>query len=224
MRTRTPLLILAAALSLTTVACLDANRAVPEPGETNTTTTSTNTNTSTSTGPEAFALTYASGHLGSYWDCPGDALQLPSTAPAAAEAPSSAGAARRDCADSDCGGPMNCEHAELIIRLVNTGEAVIQGLSVTDIELLVPNAESPIPTELIEAVRDDGQPLGAAIDRGASLDIIVRFKGLAAENLHTFADSDGIGSLLKVHMIFATPKSSGEVTTPELQALPMVAT
>ena len=62
-----------------------------------------------------FTLTFVSGHLGNYWDCPGEANDAGSsgTDPSGAAAPDEAAgdAAAGACApglEDSCNGPLNC--------------------------------------------------------------------------------------------------------------------
>lgn len=86
-------------------------------------------------------LTYVSGHLGSYWDCPEEAYT-----PAAADRPagesadmpaSSGGAfADEDCDGEDCGGYLNCQAAQVTLMIDNLADWQVTGLDITDVELL----------------------------------------------------------------------------------------
>ncbi len=176
---------------------------------------------------DVFELTYVSGHLGSYHDCPSDALSPPS---ATGPQPAGARAEDADCAEDAPCGPFNCEHAEVTVSLKNTGETALVGLQVTGILLRPETGEGALTSELLGVTRDDGQPLDAAIAPGAEVALIVEFKGVPP----TFDDSwFGAGepnapvmhgSQLKVELRFETTDYDATVSTPGLATLPMVAT
>jgi len=191
---------------------------------------------------DTFELIYVSGHLGSYWDCPGDALSGPATtgsapmADAAAE-PGFAGAAER-CDGDNCGGPwiMNCEHAELTIRLKNTGETTLTGLQVSQIVLMPESGEGSVESELLDATRSDGQPMATGVAPGEEIELIVQFKGLPPNfDMSWFEDAatevpagswadSAFPTMFKVEVEVSTDKKAETVESPGLQALPMVAT
>jgi|GEM_PF-1651881 len=105
----------------------------------NTSNTSTNNNSSSNTTTvepsERTVLrgTYIAGHLGSYWDCPGEGYT-------GEEAMMSDGAQgdsliEGDCAEDSCGF-LNCQDAQMTVLLSNDGQLVAEEIAVAKIRLL----------------------------------------------------------------------------------------
>lgn len=210
-----PLLsLLALPFLFTTAACDEAgNDPIITPGPTDT-----------------FELVYVSGHLGNYWDCPQDALSSTSEAAGAPEPVSSEAADMAACEGEDCA-PMilNCEHAEVTLRIRNIGEDSLNGLTLASIRLVGPNGADTFESSLVELVRTDGKELSDAIAADSEIDVVVRFRGLtndayqqlsASRNGDAFAPTSGI----TVEFDFETPNASDTLKTPSLTMLPSVAT
>ena len=173
----------------------------------------------------ALTLTYVSGHLGTYWDCPENAHggttsasgKMDEAGGPAAE-PGEAGAFAGDCAEGqDCGGFMNCEDAQLTIRVRNTGDGAATDVVVTDLQLMTSQGDFITALEVIgtQAVGDDWT---GTLEPGAEVLIRVDFRGPWGD---TLGDMDGA----PVHIIMATGDDAvGEITTPELRSVAMVAT
>lgn len=169
---------------------------------------------------EAFGLTYISGHLGSYDSCSEQALQpveVNDPDEAAAGADGARAGSDGDCADDGCGF-QSCEHAEINVRLGNTGETAITSLSLSELSLLLGTDDAALDTEVLEVERWDGEPLSTPIVAGADVDLVVRFRGVSpwidySKNI----DADFMAtSAAKIHVIFETPRASAEVTSPRL--------
>lgn len=85
--------------------------------------------------------TYVSGHLGNYRDCPDDGYtpesSTDSTGRAGAPAEPDGDGYAGDCAEGqDCGGfTMNCEDAQMTVRLTNPSSFDATGLQASTIEL-----------------------------------------------------------------------------------------
>ena len=178
---------------------------------------------------ESFELTYVSGHLGNYWDCPQDAL---SSGPEAAGAPrpASEAADMAACEGDDCA-PMilNCEHAEVTVRIRNTGEDTLSGLALTAIRLIGPDDGSTLDSSLVELIRADGGDLSDPIDAGAEIDVVVRFRGLTNDAYYQLFDGASGASFapqpgVTVELDFESPSFNDTLNTPSLAMLPSVAT
>lgn len=163
-------------------------------------------------GRTTLALTFVSGHLGNYWDCPEEALSLPGGgAPGAPAERAEAG----DCAE-DCG-LLNCDAAMVVIQVENTGDV---GLATLRAEDLIIHLAPPQASEIL-AVTDaaTGAPPGP-LAPGASVQIRVDFRGPPAgdwrEQLPVEVDVVGDDA--------AGPAARESLETPGLSRLSAVAT
>ncbi len=161
------------------------------------------------------ALTYVSGHLGSYWDCPEEAMSAPGGAPAGFDA----GAAEAgDCADAeDCGGPLNCDAAMLLIQVQNTGEV---GLTTLRAEDLVIHQTPPLASEILAVTDAETGQAPGPLAPGASMQLRVDFRGPPAGDWQTQfpVEVDVVGDDAE------GPAARETLLTPGLSSLPAVAT
>ena len=203
----------------------------------NTTANNTSSNTTTVEPSERTVLrgTYISGHLGSYWDCPGegytgeDAMMT--------DGAEMDGFAEGDCAEDSCGF-LNCQDAQMTILLNNDGALVAEEISISKIRLLdLDDRELGIlPLIAIHNTAHDG-PFSGTLDAGAQVQLRIDFLG--PENLQKLkddamsGDNDGIsndgdraahsGALIEI--TFTSKNADDEVVvSKELYDLPAVDT
>jgi hypothetical protein len=162
-------------------------------------------------GDSQLELTYISGHLGNDWDC--GAGQGSS----AAKADMAMGACLPD-PDGNCEdfGPMNCEEGEVTLQFRNVGESTIVGLEVTDLELLALDLSYLKGLDIGEVSRPDGHDFDGTLEPGAIIQIRV-----------TFQSPGGQGTVHQARLRVIVLDKNGqttEITTPEVQTLPVVAT
>ena len=186
------------------------------------------------TGDPELKGTFISGHLGNYESCPEDGYSDDASGGEPAGAPAEDVAA--DCAEDseDCGGiALNCEDAQVTLRLINTGDEPAVGVQVTRIELFDLNGVSKavLPLMGVEDVSNNGQssPFDGLIPLGAERALRVDFQGpqspwelLATEGEDSgrYANHGGI-----IEITFTAENRRGEVVIRgEVSALPSMAT
>ncbi|RAL20080.1 hypothetical protein DL240_18795 [Lujinxingia litoralis] len=186
------------------------------------------------TGDPELKGTFISGHLGNYESCPEDGYSDEAEGDAPAGAPAEDFAA--DCAEDseDCGGVfLNCEDAQVTLRLINTGDEPAVGVQVTRIELFDTNGVSKAVLPLM-GVSDVTTP-GATVDFegvipvGAERALRVDFQGPQSpwELLATDGEDSGRhanhGGIIEI--TFRAENRRGEVVVRgEVSALPSMAT
>ncbi|MEZ4469130.1 MAG: hypothetical protein R3F60_27345 [bacterium] len=119
------------------------------------------------------ALTFVSGHLGNYWDCPDEAMSLPGARAAAPDPGADISGEAGDCAEEGCG-LLNCDGAMLLIQVENTGSAPVDALTARD---LVIHLDPPLDSEIL-AITDaaTGAP-ATTLAPGQSVQLRVDFRG-----------------------------------------------
>lgn len=123
---------------------------------------------------------FVSGHLGNYMDCPAEGFPNASEGAGARAEAADFAPCPEDQADS-CGGPLNCEGAQMTVRITNTG-APLTGVTITKIELY--SMDGVMLGELpMGSVQDAtaNASFGGSIDDGESADLRIDFTG--PENL-----------------------------------------
>jgi hypothetical protein len=168
----------------------------------------------------AISLQYISGHLGAYFDCPQDAMPArnaerrnPGAAPADAD---EAGAFAGDCAeDSDCGGFLNCQPAELRVRVTNDGENALDAVTVKQLQLDWGDAQTQ--NEVLGLYDDMGEAFDGQLAPGESIDLRIEYRGPHPSDV----DWDQ-GLPAEVEM--GQEGVDESLITPELQMVPQVAT
>ncbi len=143
--------------------------------------------------PELSA-TYVSGHLGNYLDCPDDGYTAESTMSGEAPSDGDAGAFAGDCAEGDdCSYEMNCEDAQVTVRLSNDGEAAATGLQVVTIELFDADGVSKATLPLMDAVDTaTAETFDGTLEAGQEVTLRVEFQGPASpDSLLETANDDG---------------------------------
>ena len=163
-----------------------------------------------------FQLTFVSGHLGNYWDCPAEANGV-----AAAEA--SGDAAAGACApgfEDSCTGPLNCEAAMVVVEVRNTGDTDLGDLSVVSIELNGPDGTS----ETLEGIGvfSSTEPTPGPLTPGGSRQVRVEFRGPGRDSDNQF-NGDAPERHLRI-VLSGGDAGTAEVTTPAVYPLPAVAT
>ncbi len=141
----------------------------------------------TEPGKEAsLKATYLSGNLGSYWDCPDQGYQKSADdAPASKQgAPGLVAGDAAPCeptADEDsCGnfGPLNCEEAQITLRLNNAGMNGATGVKIKEIQLLDDNNRVRASFPILGTFRaDDDTRFDGLLDPGATTNLRVDFQG-----------------------------------------------
>ncbi|MFT7579046.1 MAG: hypothetical protein ACI9MR_000708 [Myxococcota bacterium] len=215
---RTLPLAQATLLLLSIPACLDTNRAGQIDQET--APPATTSPPPVATAVATFEVVYIAGHLGQYDDCRAEAVQ--------SDGSFKADAGQGDCAEPNCGFSA-CEHAQITVRIKNTSELTLADVALTDIELLFGDDERVLPSEALAIGMLNGTALGAAIEPGDHVDVRVTFRGLLPWSSYEAAfaepdqDRDGIdgdrdreSNQAKIHVIFASPRHSTDVTSPTL--------
>jgi hypothetical protein len=126
--------------------------------------------------------TFVSGHLGNYRDCPGDGY---SGEAMSQDADAAAGA----CApDSECESFMNCEDAQLTVRLTNTGEDAASALQVTSLELFDAEGTSRAVLPLMDTVETtNNKAFDGELDVDEEIRLRVTFLG--PEDPYTLLDT-----------------------------------
>jgi hypothetical protein len=171
-------------------------------------------------------LTYVSGHLGNYWDCPDKGGTAGPTAPptgAPAEmADAAMGACETDengeCIGGGGGGFMNCEEAILAIVVKNVGDVLAKGIEITDLELLDSDKNNLGALQVLSVVRNDNHDLTGELGLDEEMTLIIKFQGPQS---NTF----GWNFQGHLHLIVVTDDdSSTELVTPALEILPAMAT
>lgn len=119
------------------------------------------------------ALTFVSGHLGNYWDCPEEAMSVPGGVPAGAEPGAAARDEAGDCAAEDCG-RLNCDAAMLLIQVENTGDV---GLATLRAEDLVIHLAPPLASEILAVTDAATGHAPGPLAPGASMQLRVDFRG-----------------------------------------------
>ncbi|TXD34263.1 hypothetical protein FRC98_18895 [Lujinxingia vulgaris] len=176
---------------------------------------------------------FVSGHLGNYESCPEDGYSDDASGDEPAGAPAAEFAG--DCAEDspDCGIFLNCEDAQVTLRLNNTGDEPAVGVQVTRIELFDANGVSRAVLPLME-VSDVTTPgssvtFDGMIGVGAERALRVDFQGPQSpwELLATEDDDSGRyanhGGTIEI--TFRAENRRGEVIVRgEVSALPSMAT
>lgn len=169
-----------------------------------------------------FTLTFVSGHLGNYWDCPGEANGAGTpdgAAPREAAGDAAAGACAPGFEDS-CNGPLNCEAAMVVVEVTNTGDTDLGDLSIVSIELI--DAEGTSETLEGLGVFSTTEPAPGALSPGASRQVRVEFRGPGRDSNSGF---NGDAPERHLHIVLSGGDAgTAEVTTPAVYPLPAVAT
>jgi hypothetical protein len=133
----------------------------------------------------ALEAIFVAGHLGNYMDCPGDGYSEASGDDAGRAAPADGDFAAGDCAPAEdggggCFGPLNCEQAQLTIKLVNSGDTAGTAISIERIALLDANGAVTATLPLIGAVDTaTGEDFEGTLEAGADVTLRVDYQGPA---------------------------------------------
>jgi hypothetical protein len=168
---------------------------------------------------QSLELAYISGHLGSYWDCPDDAMPARAQDDGAArEAPADApGAVAGDCADGqDCGGFNSCQAAEVRVRVTNDGEDAVDALTVKQLRLDWGGGDLS-NNEVIGLYDTDDAAYDGVLEPGDSVDLRIEFRGPHPSDVEW---DQGLPATIEM----GQETLSEELVTPELQMVPQVAT
>lgn len=167
------------------------------------------------TGTGDFELTFVSGHLGNYWDCPGEANGAGTPAGSEAAGDAAAGACAPGFEES-CNSPLNCEAAMVVVEVTNTGDTDLGDLNIESIEMI----DADGTTVLLEGlgVFATTEPAPGPLTPGGSRQVRVEFRG---------PPYSGANDVPERHLRIVLSNSdagSAEVTTPAVYSLPAVAT
>jgi len=161
----------------------------------------------------ALALTFVSGHLGNYWDCPREANGARAGEAGAPGAPEFAG----DCADdTDCGSISNCEAAMVMLEVENETDGALSDFQIERI-VLVNDDGTTEDLEGLGIVDAETQAVPAALPPGATRTLRLDFRGPARD-----PNDDG-NRFLRLE-IRAGESAAGTLETPPLFSVPAVAT
>jgi hypothetical protein len=167
-----------------------------------------------------FELTFVSGHLGSYWDCPGEANAAGTPDGVAGEAAGDAAACNPDATEACQGGLLNCEAAMVIVEVTNTGDTDLGDLSIVSIELIGQDGGR----ETLEGlgVFSSTEPTPGPLTPGGSRQVRVEFRGPGSDSGNQF---NGDAPERHLHIVLSGGDAgTAEVTTPAVYPLPAVAT
>lgn len=172
--------------------------------------------------------TYTSGHLGSYSSCPDKGYREQASKPASSDA-----LPEGDCAENvpNCFAPLNCDDAQVTIRLTNSSKNTGKNVQVREILLLDSTGMVRATLSIINTMdATTNKPFDNVLDPGETRDLRIIFEGpnnpyqLLADPL---ADEDGRfarpGGKLKL-TIGADNADNILLTTGEVYALPQVDT
>jgi hypothetical protein len=170
-----------------------------------------------------FELTFVSGHLGNYWDCPAEANGAGNPTGGGAAGNPAGDAAAGACApgfEGECHGPLNCEAAMVIVEVTNTGDTDLGDLSIVSIELIDQDGTS----ETLEGlgVFSSTEPTPGPLTPGGSRQVRVEFRGPGSDSGNQF---NGDAPERWLHIVLSGGDAgTAEVTTPAVYPLPAVAT
>lgn len=178
--------------------------------------TSTETGTVTEVKTASLEVKFVSGHLGNTWDCSGQGVSLTSSAKADEAGPAAGAPAKfADCREDGCGGPLNCEDGSLVLEVTNTGEVALTAFEITDLELLTTGGDhwADLGVKDLQVVMK-----GDELEPGGKATLRVTLTAPESSDL-------GHNGSAKLRVIVLTgEKATGEVTSPEVQSLGMIAT
>lgn len=135
---------------------------------------------------------FIAGHLGNYWDCPeeGHGPQTPGE-----QGGASLGADLAPCesGDDSCNTPLNCDGAQLTIRLTNGGSEDALGLTIERIEIFDHDGSSLTTLPVRQVVRaEDNASFDGTLEAGGSIDLRVDYRGPV--DLYNLRPVDGSGA------------------------------
>lgn len=162
----------------------------------------------------ALTLTFVSGHLGNYWDCPGEANGAGIAAGAPREA---AGDAAGACPPGEeCVSIVNCEAAMVMLEVENETDGALADFRIERI-VLVNDDGTTEDLEGLGIVDAETQAAPAALPAGATRTLRLDFRGPARD---PNADGD---RFLRLELR-AGDDAAGTLETPPLFSVPAVAT
>ena len=160
-------------------------------------------------------LAFMSGHLGNTWDCPGKGVALSQSAGKADAPESYAGAAREDCGEDCSNLLLNCESASLMLQVTNTGEVALTNFQVTDLELLDLDQKLMAALQVIDL---QVVMKGDALEPGGTAQLRIELSAPESQDLgHN-------GRALLRAIVVSAEDADGEIITPEVSGLGLIAT
>ncbi|MEO1267612.1 MAG: hypothetical protein AAFX99_05910, partial [Myxococcota bacterium] len=191
----------------------------------NNTTGSTSNSTTPEPLPSTLELIYISGHFGSYWDCPEEAYDPDGAAPLPS---GDALVVDGDCAEP-CTGLLNCESAQVSVRLSNTGDSDLTHITLLDLLIVDADQMERASLPVLTITTFDGELFDGTLAAGAQVDLRIDFRGpinlaeLMADEQGGVSEEDsgarlaGPGSGAALRLIFkANDLSPVQLDTPEI--------
>ena len=135
--------------------------------------------------PDALDGFYVSGHLGTYFDCRDEGYTEREESAKRSSEPSGdiaegACAPPEDELDSEysCGGgPLNCQAAQVTLRLSNTSTVDIEGISIDTLDLIGDDDKVAATLPLIEVIDSDGLFFDGKLAAGEEVVLRIEFQG-----------------------------------------------
>lgn len=138
-------------------------------GENNQSNGESNNSTTPQEAPALDAI-FVSGHLGNYLECPDEGYSHGELEEDAAFGACEQGA--------DCGGPLNCEGAQLTFKLVNDGMGAAVGVSVEELALLADDGSVAVTLPVIEVIDvNTGEVFDGELAAGEEVIVRIDYQG-----------------------------------------------
>lgn len=174
--------------------------------------------------PELSAV-FVGGHLGNYMDCPEDGYTERNASMGGGLAPADAafGACAPDA--ESCETILNCEAAQLTVKITNDGQAAAEGLSVETIALLDEDGQVAATLPLIDAIdTQTGEPFDGQLEVGADVTLRLDYQG--PRDIQEFLPGQNrwSGSTTLELTFGADNHEDVRLETREVQVLPTVVT
>lgn len=179
-------------------------------------------NNTTPQGDASFDAIFVSGHLGNYLECPDEGYSHAEAEEDAAFAPCQQGA--------ECGGPLNCEGAQLTIKLVNDGMGAVAGVSVDELALLGDDGSVAVTLPVIDVIDvATGEVFDGHLDAGEELIVRIDYQG-PTQLSEFISEGNGAGSFeypqsAPVRVTFGADQHEDVVVeTKDIEVLPSIVT
>ncbi len=159
---------------------------------------------------DSLELTYVSGHLGIYADCPANTNT--GEADFAGDSASMMAPCPPDDEECNQGGFMNCESAEVTIRIRNIGNETLHGVELAELTLLASD-QSVLNSLIIETIHAPAE-LEDGLEPGEEVLVRVEFQGPSS-------NWEMITHPVKV-LVIDSKNNGAELVTPPLDSLPVM--
>ncbi len=177
-------------------------------------------------------LTYVSGHLGSYGDCPERGFVLEGEIDGDMDGDSLTdedSAACEEGMEGECF--LNCEDAQVTFRIDNLSAEDALDVEVVEISLLDEDGTELVQFEVLETETTMGEPFVGVVEGDAFVDVRVMFQGprnlfQLIDALRAGVDNDGLpSSYAPIRIVVdASNQDPSRLDTPDLYDLPDVDT